>query len=122
MERQFRSFHYHRSEPASNSVTGGQAALADGQRYQWLQRRMARRHSQYYLLPRARDALCDGDGNFYTDCDYTSVADAHGYSHGYRATEPYADGYSYIHDDAQCHGNSYSHPYAHGQADADRAA
>jgi hypothetical protein len=66
--------------------------------------------------------LCDGDSNFYTDCDYTSVADAYGYSHGYRATQPYADGYSYgyIYDHAECYRNGHSYSYC--KTDAHRPA
>lgn len=62
-----------------------------------------------------------GNANFYTDCDYTSVADAHGYSYGYGATEPYANGH--IHDHAKCYCDSYSYSYfetnAYCQAERD---
>src|SRR5260370_607965 len=125
MERQFGRFHYHRSEPASNSEPGGQAALADGQRYQWLQRRMARRHSQYYLLPRARNALCVA--NFYANAYCDCYIHAYGYSHSYRATQRYTDSHSYGATESHADGHSYgttesytdchSYGYVHNHAE-----
>jgi hypothetical protein len=58
----------------------GQAALADGQRHQWIQRRLACGHGQHYLVSRTA---------MYTECDSKchiqayANCDAYSYSYTY---------------------------------------
>ena len=70
----------------------GQAALADGQRHQWIQRRLACGHGQHYLVSRTA---------MYTDCDSKchiqayANCDAYSYSYTYEYAQRYANCNSY---------------------------
>ena len=110
MERQLRGLHHDRGERASGKC---QVTLADGQRYEWLQRRLARRRRHGLLLPFLWDAHGHSDAVIpdaysYSDihadanCDCYGHADVHAYS--YANTQRDTNGYahSYCETDAHC--------------------
>jgi hypothetical protein len=103
MERQLGGFHHHNGKPANCSYY---TAVADGKRYQWLQRRLAGGQRRRNRVP----FQWNPDSNTYGE----SIADADGNSDSYGAAKSYTDSYSDVYPNCYCYFHCNSYRDCHG--------
>jgi hypothetical protein len=94
MERQLGGFHHHNGKPANCSYY---TAVADGKRYQWLQRRVAGGQRRRNRVP----------FQWNPDSNTNVVAHADGNSDSY--SDVYANCYFHCNSYCDCHGDFHSH-------------
>jgi hypothetical protein len=81
LERQLAGFHHYRGQSALPFSPKQQAALADGQRYQWLQWGLARWHGQHSWVRIEAVSYADSYSVAYANSD--TYSNSHGYAYGF---------------------------------------